>query len=369
MQGGQGLNLYHMMQAFKEAFDLSIYCSTAPKDVAAHQVPDSQIGKLINRLPFIRRLRDWQTWFSDTHFDQYVAAHLTPAHLFQGVTGQCAEGLLVAKSLGCRTVLDVVTFHIEDFAAQQERECARFNVRPSIHKWLKEKILAEYQRANLIRVMSKRAKNTFLARGFADDRVVVATPPLDMAEFPEAKFDEPKFRVSFVGLIEPWKGFHYLVEAFNALKLQDSELVLWGGPGSRSVSQYLQEHMARNPSIIIRPVSVRQFGYGNVYGKSSVFVHPSLADGFGYVVAEAMASGLPVIVTEATGAADLVIDGENGYIVPAGDRDAICDRLRHLAEHPHLLRKMGQAARATARSLTLEAFRQCLIPRLNALAS
>jgi glycosyltransferase involved in cell wall biosynthesis len=178
-----------------------------------------------------------------------------------------------------------------------------------------------------------------------------------------------KFRISFVGLIEPWKGFHYLVEAFNALKLKDSELVLWGGSGSRSVSQYLQEQMARNPSIIIRPVTVRQFGYGNVYGKSSVFVHPSLADGFGYVVAEAMASGLPVIVTEATGAADLIVDGENGYIVPVGDSEAICERLRHLAENPHLLRQMGEAARTTARSLTLDAFCRCLVPPLRALAS
>jgi hypothetical protein len=191
-EGGQGLNLYHMMQAFAEAFELSVFCRSASPEVKAHRVPESPSGKLINRVPIIRRLRDWQTLFTDIHFDRYVAAHLTEADLFQGVTGQCAESLVAAKSKGCRTVLDVVTMHIEDFIAGQVRECARFNIRPSIHKRLKERILLEYQRADLIRVMSERARQTFLRRGFSEDRIIVASPPLDLAEFPEAKFDEPK---------------------------------------------------------------------------------------------------------------------------------------------------------------------------------
>jgi glycosyltransferase involved in cell wall biosynthesis len=60
-----------------------------------------------------------------------------------------------------------------------------------------------------------------------------------------------------------------------------------------------------------------------------------------------MASGIPVIVTRNTGAADLVTDGENGYVIPAGDAEAIQDRLAHLAAHPALLKKMGRAARQT----------------------
>ena len=89
--------------------------------------------------------------------------------------------------------------------------------------------------------------------------------------------------------------------------------------------------------------------YGEVYGKSTVLVHPSLSEGFGYVVAEAMASGIPVIVSRNAGAADLVVDGENGYVVPARDWEAIRDRLAHLASHPALVEKMGRAARATMR--------------------
>ena len=368
-EGGQGLNLQHMIEALRERFDLSVFCRSALDGLDAQTVTDSRLSGFIGKYPFIRRYRDWQTFFSDRHFDRFVAKRLSPAMIFQGVTGQCAESFLRARELGCKTVLDSVTTHMEDFAAHQDRECARFGVRSSMHPRLRARMLAEYQRADLIRVMSHHAEKTFLDRGFSAEQIVVVPPPIEPDDFPEASFSDAKFRVIFVGLIEPWKGFHYLVEAFNALRLKGSELVFWGGPGSRPVSRYLREQIARNPSIIIRPVSVRQFGYGNVYAKSTVFVQPSLADGFSYAVAEAMASGIPVIVTRNTGAADFVADGENGYIVPAGDSGAISERLKYLADNPSMVRKMGRAARQTARSLTLDAFRSRLIPRLLSLAS
>jgi glycosyltransferase involved in cell wall biosynthesis len=369
LEGGQGLNLHHMIEGSREAFNLSVFCRETCPGVETRVVPDSNASKLIGGVPFVRRLRDWRTCFADVHFDRYVAGRLSKANVFQGVTGQCLESLKAAKERGCRTLLDVVTTHIDDFGAQQDRECLRFQVRPSIHPRQRERIRLEYERADLIRVMSERARQTFLKRGCLPDRVVVIPPPINLDEFPEARFAEPKFRVSFVGLIEPWKGFHYLIDAFNALNLPDSELVLWGGSGTRSVSRYLQEQMVRNPAIVVKAVEIRRHGYGEVYGKSSVLVHPSLADGFGYVVAEAMASGIPVIVTSSTGASDLIVDGHNGYIVPPGDSDAIRDRLAHLATHPALLREMGHAARDTARSLTFEKFRRRYTSCLDALAA
>jgi glycosyltransferase involved in cell wall biosynthesis len=194
-----------------------------------------------------------------------------------------------------------------------------------------------------------------LERGIQNVKIV--RPHLDLSEFQTATFREPKFRVSFVGLLEPWKGFHYLVEAFNALNLRDSELVFWGGAGNRAVAKYLHEQMERNPRIQVRPVEVRK-SYAEVYAKSTVLVHPSLSEGFGYVVAEALASGIPVIVTRNAGASDLVVDGENGYVIPAQDPEAIRDRLAHLAAHPALVERMGRAARATMESRNGDEWRE-----------
>ncbi len=344
--GGQGLNLYHMVAGLRQDFDVRLFCRASFPGVMTEVVPPSALSALVGRVPVLRRLRDWQGRLSDVHFDNYVARRLPPAKLFQGVSGQCYQSLEAAQRRGCRTVVDSITTHIDDFVEHQKRECAKFNVRPATSEAIRRRTVAEYQRADLIRVLSEHARTTFLERGV--ENVVVLRPRIDVSEFPEATFREPKFRISFVGLLEPWKGFHYLVDAFETLAVKDSELVFWGAPGSRPVTQYIRERIERDPRIQVRPVQVREC-YGEVYAKSSVLVHPSLSEGFGYVVAEAMASGIPVIVTRNAGAADLVTDGENGYVVPARDPEAIRDRLAHLAAHPALLKKMGHAARESMR--------------------
>ena len=120
----------------------------------------------------------------------------------------------------------------------QQRECDKFGIRPPSNQGTVDQAVIEYNRADLIRVMSKHAERTFLERGFAPERLVVIPPPLDLDQFPQAEFREPKFRISFLGL-EPWKGFPYLIEAFQGMQLPDSELVLWGGSGSRAIKPAL----------------------------------------------------------------------------------------------------------------------------------
>jgi glycosyltransferase involved in cell wall biosynthesis len=87
------------------------------------------------------------------------------------------------------------------------------------------------------------------------------------------------------------------------------------------------------------------------------------------VVAEAMACGVPVIVTSKTGASDLVVDGKNGFVVPPGDVDAITERLRFMAEDRERVRRMGVAARETVAGLTLERFRAQLLRPVLSLAT
>jgi len=80
------------------------------------------------------------------------------------------------------------------------------------------------------------------------------------------------------------------------------------------------------------------------YQMADVFVLASVADGFGLVVAQAMACGLPVIVTENVGAKDIVIDGVNGFIVKAGDSITLAKHLKYLQNNPIERQKMGISA-------------------------
>jgi starch synthase len=97
------------------------------------------------------------------------------------------------------------------------------------------------------------------------------------------------------------------------------------------------------------------------YAQMDVFVLPSLVEGFPLTALEAMACGLPVVVSENTFGSDVIRDGYNGYVVPIRDVDAIVDRLRLLAGDDELRATMGANARATAESFSWKAFNDRLV--------
>ncbi len=86
----------------------------------------------------------------------------------------------------------------------------------------------------------------------------------------------------------------------------------------------------------------------NAFAAADVFVFPGPEETFGQVVLEAMASGLPVIVTNRGGPQTFVEDGRSGYVCPTDDAAAFADRVRRLRDDPALRQRMGQAARQSA---------------------
>jgi glycosyltransferase involved in cell wall biosynthesis len=92
-----------------------------------------------------------------------------------------------------------------------------------------------------------------------------------------------------------------------------------------------------------------------LFRDADVFVFPTLADGMGLVVLEAMASGLPVIVT-ANGPGDLVRHGIDGFVVPIRDACEIAERLEFLGAHPNIRQEMERAARVRAQQLSWDVY-------------
>ncbi|MEL0120217.1 MAG: glycosyltransferase family 4 protein, partial [Opitutae bacterium] len=169
--------------------------------------------------------------------------------------------------------------------------------------------------------------------------------------------------INYVGLLEPAKGIRTLLHAYEKVQYERNiELRIWGGTGSRSMSRLLHGYQARLPGILVRPGSIIQHGLKEVYGNASLQVHPSLSDGFGYVVQEAMAAGLPVIVTDTTGAADIVEHGRSGFIVPPEESSAIAQRISYLYDNRSQLPVLGANARSAAALCTPDSFSASLAP-------
>ncbi|HEY0038101.1 MAG TPA: glycosyltransferase family 4 protein, partial [Longimicrobium sp.] len=184
-------------------------------------------------------------------------------------------------------------------------------------------------------------------------RIRVVPYGVDLDTFvPPAALPAGPFRVLFVGQMVQRKGLTYLFEAWKRLALPNAELVLAGrgrmdGP-----------LLARYGSLFRREASVSRPRLRELYQCSDVFCMPSLAEGSGMVYLEALACGTPVIGTPNTGAADLIDDGEQGFLVPIRDVDALAERLLWCYEHREELQAMRAAARTRAERFTWGAFRK-----------
>ena len=157
------------------------------------------------------------------------------------------------------------------------------------------------------------------------------------------------------------------MQAFGELNLPDAELLLVG-----HIEDLYREHILKavTGNKLIRAIgSIPHGELQQYYSSASVFVLPSLTDLFGMVSLEAMACGVPVIVTENTGSNDAVCDGENGFIIPIRDSEAIKQKLLWLYYHPEERSEMGKSAYMRSCDYTWDAYGQRIIAVYNKITS
>ena len=100
-----------------------------------------------------------------------------------------------------------------------------------------------------------------------------------------------------------------------------------------------------------------------------VFVFPSLFEGFGLVLTEALSQGIPIIATSHTCAPDIMTDGKEGFIIPIRDSDAITEKLELLHEDRELLHSMKRAAIETAQQISWKRYQEKLANTLSGILS
>ena len=255
------------------------------------------------------------------------------------------ESLKWAARASIPTVLESPNGHIRNFRRVYDEESARwcsatFYGHPNAA--MVERVENEFLLASRIRVSSEWSRRSMLSNGVTSKEIGMFEQPVNLSRYtpnsspPRA---EGPLRVCYVGSLDLRKGFVYLLRAAKKLDADSIDLEIVGATGDPSCRKLFRRESA---GLNLRcapgdPIAA--------YQRAELFVMPTLEDGSPFAVAEAMASGLPVIVTDCCGAAEWVRPGESGWVVPGGDAGALANAIEDATRRRNDLRAMGQRAR------------------------
>jgi glycosyltransferase involved in cell wall biosynthesis len=310
-------------------------------------------------------------WDRMSHaFDALVARRYVPhalaVHAFEYTALASFER---AKDEGVARVLYLPSLDSLEFESIRRRETCQWPELVGKHDgYFDRKFASRYERrchevalADVIITNSALTARSHIAAGADPAKVFsvpLAAPPTIDGVVDDDRARERPLAVMWAGTFSVRKGAHYLVEAWRQF-----------GAGERArLEVYGQLHV---PSRLSAAVPENVTFHGSVpkavlyeaYRTADILAFPTLSDGFGLVVSEAMAHGLPVITTDRAGAADLVSQ-DNGLIVPAANPRALAEALQWCLDNRQRLQAMRHHALATARRRQWPTYRRELLAAL-----
>lgn len=205
------------------------------------------------------------------------------------------------------------------------------------------RVVEEIKMADYIIVASTNSKKSLLYNGYDKNKIFIVPYGVESDKFkPNFNKFNSKIKFLFVGSIGQRKGIKYLLEAFKQLNRNDIELHLVGKMvGDAGIYEPYQKYFTYHGRVTNGELP-------KYFADSDVFIFPSLIEGFGLVILEAMAAGLPVICSENTGGYDIIDEGNDGFVVPIRNVEKIKQSIEKFANDKTLIRKMGINARNKA---------------------
>ncbi len=342
--------------------------------------------------PFVRRHSGWELmrtassrvgafplltdWLHDRaifSLERHCASEMEQARYagFVGVEYGALAALRAAREQGKVGMLAFLSPHHAFRSRWVDREYDRFPelMAPQTRRLLElgrerdQRRDAETQVSDVIHAASQVTADSLAAAGVSRDRILVAPLGAPTPLAPDQLPREPgvPVRILYAGAVAVHKGVHYLLEAWKAL-----------APG-----RHAELHLCGTnslPTAILADLPANVFVHGQVsrdevfrrYRESALLAFPSLCDGFGLVVPEALSQGLPVVTTVNAGAAMMIEEGRNGFVIPAADAQALASRLEWCLAKPAALHAMRPAALEAAAAYSWDRYRATLRAQLGA---
>jgi glycosyltransferase involved in cell wall biosynthesis len=312
-------------------------------------------------------IADYIWEWSEHRFDKWVSKKLDKTiDLLHTYENAGLFSMQRAKDLGIKIIYEQPSIHYKyynNIIAHQIEEFPEL-ITDSIRISQHQKSERRFERKDRELCLSDKiicnstfTKNTLINGGIAENKIGVIPLgfPLN-CEFKKTHVNK-KLIFMYAGNLTIGKGIHLLIEAWKKIGIPATEAELWLF-GKNSL-----------PKILLNNIPSNIFFFGNVphdylmdkYEQADVFIFPTLADGFGMVITEAMSKGLPVIATTNCAAPDIVDNLKEGFIVDPGNVDALIDKIIWCIDNRSDLRGMGHNAFSKAQQYGWEAYRKKII--------
>jgi glycosyltransferase involved in cell wall biosynthesis len=355
---------------------LAGYWSGVPASGFRRYAPVPIVASRTRRMPLIPALRHagdallpagaaaWNDFAACRLFDRWAARQLRPG--LADALIACEISALAtfrkARELGMATFLDAPSIH----RRAQDRLHGTTDP-PSLHRRIARVKDEEIALADHILTVSELARQTYVAAGVPPEKVHAVPLGADLKLFtPELSKDPGPdgFTFLFAGATIRRKGFDLLLEAFGRIARDPGvELRI---AGSRGDLGHLLDGLNGERIVFLGPRSQPELAAE--LRRADCLVLPSRNDSYGMVVAEALASGTPALVSEMVGAKELLTEGQTGWIVPVEDIEALAERMAWCAGHPSEVRALRPACRLAAENATWPAYQRRLTALLREIA-
>ena len=285
-----------------------------------------------------------EPWCWDRQAYNLFNSNIKLAHLYAGTFPTSIKKL---KENDAKVSYTIAAHNLKASRAEHEKWGIPFAqyyphlVQPDL--W--QKYIEGYRLADVIVAPSKAAENSIREYGgdFLTKRIEIIPHGV---EIPATVKPLPKpFVVGYLGAYTPDKGITYLLQAWGKLNYKDAILVLGGANSATETVWNMVERYCGNATVAI-------LGYvrnvADFYNGISLYVQPSITEGFGLEVAEAMSYARPVLVSRGAGAADMVSSGTNALLLNPGDVDDLCNKIDH-ARTNWGLKETGESCREVAK--------------------
>jgi len=220
-----------------------------------------------------------------------------------------------------------------------------------MHKWPIKNIYTSvtdrinqylYDHAASFVAYSEMSKRYLIQHGAKDSKILVGTQAMAREQMPvptkHLPLNHKKLQLLYLGYFRPEKGIDILIRA--TLKLPEAAVdlhILGDGPEGAALKE-----LARSAKNIHFHDYANAQERANWYSSVDMFVLPTYFDPWAHVITESLYYGTPAILTSSAGASSIITDSKNGFVVPAGNVDALFAVLQKLLDNPGVVKKMRQ---------------------------